>query len=57
MKRNRNLEREIEAVKDQVYRDAAPTIEKLNRIREEDRRLRAQSAQMAREWQLIRGEG
>jgi septation ring formation regulator EzrA len=57
MKRNRNLEREIEAVKDKVYRDAAPTIEKLNRIREEDRRLRAQSAQMAREWQLIRGEG
>lgn len=53
MRRKRNTDREIEKVKETVRKEAAPTIERLDKVREEHRRI---NAQMAREWQLIRGE-
>jgi hypothetical protein len=54
MWRKPNREREIEKVKESVRKEAAPTIERVDRVREDHLRIKAQ---MAREWQLIRGEG
>lgn len=56
MRRKRNGDRDIEKVKEKAREEVAPTIERLARVREEHQRLETQMAQMAREWQLIRGE-
>ena len=53
MRRNQNHDKEIEKVRESVRKEVAPIIDRVDRVREENRRI---NAQMAREWQLIRGE-
>ena len=53
MWRKPDREKEIEKVREKVRKEAAPTIERIDRVREEHLRI---DAQMKREWQLIRGE-
>ena len=53
MRRKSDRSREIEKVKETVRKEAAPTIERVDRVRAEHLRT---LAQMDREWKLIRGE-